>query len=248
MAAAAGDVVVDQRIARPTAGEEEVNAGPEGEGILFDPRDHLVYAWVDFYAPGATEGVVVRALVDSGSHDCELRASLIESAGLPAFGAGRLYETSAGRVIQSTFTAEVCVLGRWCEVTVAAIPEARFLPGDRAPCTDEAVIGHRVLADLDLQIDCHARTLVKPPQLEAAAELEVEDRGLAGLHKRSAEHVRLLLDELKAGHVDVASEPKAAESLLRHWCRLYGAGSEGSEPRQASSLGQSSSERVCATA
>eukprot|EP00747_Dinoflagellata_sp_TGD_P182290 gnl/TRDRNA2_/TRDRNA2_36484_c0_seq1.p1 gnl/TRDRNA2_/TRDRNA2_36484_c0~~gnl/TRDRNA2_/TRDRNA2_36484_c0_seq1.p1 ORF type:complete len:222 (+),score=27.29 gnl/TRDRNA2_/TRDRNA2_36484_c0_seq1:84-749(+) len=138
MAAAAGDVVVDQRIARPTAGEEEVNAGPEGEGILFDPRDHLVYAWVDFYAPGATEGVVVRALVDSGSHDCELRASLIESAGLPAFGAGRLYETSAGRVIQSTFTAEVCVLGRWCEVTVAAIPEARFLPGDRAPCTDEA--------------------------------------------------------------------------------------------------------------
>lgn len=187
---------------RACRGGEDAGAGARRDGDAeadLDLRaglDGLTYVPVEFAHPAdPARRVTVRALVDTGSSDCDLRQGLIDSLGLPAddgslrrspFGfvgatlrAGfTQVETAAGRQVEMpVYRALVRVMGR--EASVLLSPADEPEDGGRSSgedeedkefgldsATDDALLGSEALAALGLLVDCRNRRLVLPPSAE----------------------------------------------------------------------------------
>lgn len=107
-----------------------------------------------FTSPWAPQGphVLVRALVDTGSSDCELRPSLLQRLpALPIVASGAVYETSIGGEAYEAYEVLLTVMGRTCVAVVTCTDEYS---------SDDALVGHMALGALQLCVDCSARHLV----------------------------------------------------------------------------------------
>eukprot|EP00928_Gymnodinium_smaydae_P080506 TRINITY_DN64191_c0_g1_i1.p1 TRINITY_DN64191_c0_g1~~TRINITY_DN64191_c0_g1_i1.p1 ORF type:complete len:469 (-),score=71.08 TRINITY_DN64191_c0_g1_i1:35-1441(-) len=133
-----------------SADVEKVNCQPS-----VSERQGLTYAHCTFISPLCPNGprvVVERALVDSGSSDCELLPGLLRRLGaLPLVARGAIYETSIGGTPCDAYEVIVIVEGRACAAVVTASDEAS---------SDEALLGHMSLGALGLTVDCLTRRLV----------------------------------------------------------------------------------------
>eukprot|EP00747_Dinoflagellata_sp_TGD_P064570 gnl/TRDRNA2_/TRDRNA2_153961_c0_seq2.p1 gnl/TRDRNA2_/TRDRNA2_153961_c0~~gnl/TRDRNA2_/TRDRNA2_153961_c0_seq2.p1 ORF type:complete len:282 (-),score=30.34 gnl/TRDRNA2_/TRDRNA2_153961_c0_seq2:36-881(-) len=218
---------VDQRVGRqPVTGDSGELAGASAVEsdvplLLGEP---LTAVMVTFRAPGGRQTVTVPALVDTGGIDCELREGIVKHLGLPLVRATRSYETSEGRLLQSTFAVELSILGRSCCSVVAAVPERRFQLDAVDPCTDDAIIGNRALMALGLIVDSGRGALLlgpqpvspsaQPAQLNCPGRLE---REAARRHRQSSKHMADLLAAAGLGQLD----KDALVHGLSEWCRLY---------------------------
>eukprot|EP01062_Namystynia_karyoxenos_P023648 TRINITY_DN19158_c0_g1_i1.p1 TRINITY_DN19158_c0_g1~~TRINITY_DN19158_c0_g1_i1.p1 ORF type:complete len:219 (+),score=73.47 TRINITY_DN19158_c0_g1_i1:73-657(+) len=129
-------------------------AAPWGRLATLRQFRALTYTTVTFRGPGGS--VDARALVDTGSTDCELRAAHVERLRLPVAGEER-YETATGWVTEATYQVEVSVGGRSCKCVLTSIPDSRFEGPDA--CTDEALLGHTAISRLGVGVDCASRSL-----------------------------------------------------------------------------------------
>ena len=151
--------------------------------------DGLTYAMVKFVNPrDESRHVTVRALVDTGSNDCELRAPLIETLGLPRLDGNAHFETAAGITITNAlYRAKVTVMGRTSGVLLSpaegsedsdegssssSASEEEESEGEEDfdelhgfdSTSDDAMLGHDALAALGLAVDCRRRRLVPLPE------------------------------------------------------------------------------------
>lgn len=136
----------------------------------FNPRaalDGPTYAVVEFEHPhDAQKCAEVRALVDSGSTDCDLRRGLIKALSLPVdAGSGAAhFETAAGVTIETPIhQARIRVAGREALVRVSPMDEEGMDDGGFSTNTDDALLGHDALAALGLLVDCRNRRLIAAP-------------------------------------------------------------------------------------
>ncbi|KAL1515417.1 hypothetical protein AB1Y20_002043 [Prymnesium parvum] len=138
---------------------------------LGEPQEEvepLTYAIVKFCNPRREKGaecVSVRALVDTGSSDCELRERYVSQLKLSPVGTSE-YETAAGATVETTYRAEIWYEGRCCMALLTSTPDWRFADGvdEDDEMTDEAILGHDALANMGLIVDCAAQQLLlKPP-------------------------------------------------------------------------------------
>ncbi|CAE7945794.1 unnamed protein product, partial [Symbiodinium sp. KB8] len=124
----------------------------------------LTFVEAEFRRAGDADGqsvVVRRALVDTGSSDCELREAMFRKIQpLPVIQEGVVYETATGVEAFDVFEVQISVQGRSCVAAMTVVPEARFAPGAEDPCTDDAIIGHMALAALGLLVDPKTRRLI----------------------------------------------------------------------------------------
>lgn len=161
----------------------------EPEGMKLDVMsclDSLTYALVDFANPvDPNKNLSVRALIDTGSTDCDLTQEKVSSLQLPtAKGSGfTRFETAAGiSMVKATYDAIVSVLN--CQAHVQLNPldkdgedddtsdgslaagdsEKELEDVDRAfglqSDTDDAILGHKALSRLGLLVDCRTRRLI----------------------------------------------------------------------------------------
>ncbi|CAE7247248.1 unnamed protein product [Symbiodinium necroappetens] len=150
----------------PTKQAAAVHSSP---GRVLRPNSGLVFARCAFSAPSAPDGpciVVERALVDTGSSDCELREGLLRRLPeLPIVERGVMYETSTGGEAYDAYEVVATLDGHRCAAVLTVVPEERFQAGAEEPCSDEALLGHMAIAALGLMVDCPTRRLVpKAPE------------------------------------------------------------------------------------
>jgi len=140
--------------------------------------DGMTYASVDVRHPDRDNWTTVRALVDTGSTDCEVKAEVIAALDLPDTGETATFETAIGRVAeQPIYRAVIRVLGREAAVLLSpaegdddsesessdddddadAALDAQF---GFDTVSDDALLGHAALAELGLAVDCRRRRLV----------------------------------------------------------------------------------------
>lgn len=123
----------------------------------------LTLAHCTFTSPLAPHGprvVVRRALVDSGSSDCELRGNLLERLPrLPVVSRGAVYETATGGEAFDAYEVLLTVEGRTAAVVVTACFDGS---------SDDALVGHMALGALRLPLDCQARRLLRVEDLPKA--------------------------------------------------------------------------------
>lgn len=122
-------------------------------------KQGLTYVQCIFTSPLSPRGprvVVERALVDTGSSDCELRAGLIgRLPALPIITQGAVYETATGGEAFDAYEVLLTVEGRTAAVVVTACDEYS---------SDDALVGHMALGAMGLSIDCVTRRLVDHAQ------------------------------------------------------------------------------------
>lgn len=154
--------------------------------------DGMTYATVLVQHPDQPQlgWTSVRAMVDTGSTDCELRGELIERLNLPRTGETAIFETAIGRVSAESpiFRARVRVQGREAEVLLSAAEGGEESGGESDEesddedseldaqfgfdrFSDEALLGHNALAALGLAVDCRNRRLVPLPEVEVRHEV-----------------------------------------------------------------------------
>lgn len=162
------------------------------EAMTFDPRDGfdgLTYALVEFLHPtDPSRHVQVRALVDTGATECDLKQGLIDELGLPVEKGGRtMFETAAGTTIETDMHhAVVRVMGRTASVRVSPIEEEESGSEEEGDSDDEedrefgllsnsddALLGHDALAALGLLVDCRNRRLLAGPQDEDDCDADI---------------------------------------------------------------------------
>lgn len=146
--------------------------------------DGLTYTSVRLSHPDdSTKTVVTRALVDTGSTLCELKPHFIRMLGLPREGI-MPFETAAATT-QNSQCYRVCihVLGRKV-VTIVSTAEEDNTDFDAideefalSSNTDDAVLGHDVLAALGFLVDCHTRTLLVAAERQPCDPVEVLSNG-----------------------------------------------------------------------
>lgn len=153
-----------------------------------DGLDGLTYVLVEFLHPtDPSKSVQVRALVDTGATECDLKQQLIDELGLPVDKSGRtLFETAAGTTIETDMHhAIVRVMGRTAFVRVSPIEEEESdsEEGDSddeedrefglSANSDDALLGHDALAALGLLVDCRNRRLLAGPLEEDDCEADL---------------------------------------------------------------------------
>ena len=164
-------------------------------GPSLDPGralDGMTYVQIEVSNPEDPERCLsVRALVDTGSTDCELKGRLIEQLDLrPDTDAGfALFETAAGIQTEAQIyraTVQVCGREALCllspaeaqaeeededddeedgeeeEKDAAGVDEIEAAFGFEA-MSDDALLGHDALAALGLAVDCSRRRLFPVP-------------------------------------------------------------------------------------
>lgn len=143
--------------------------GPAGaQGIFRAVEASLTFASVTFSSPLAPDGpqvVVEKALIDTGSSDCEIRESYLRRLGLlPLVADSVVYETAVGSESYAVYEVLVTILGRTCAAAITVVPEDRFDPSaEEEMCSDEATIGHMALSALGLLVDPASRSLLHRP-------------------------------------------------------------------------------------
>jgi len=154
----------DPRVGRPAAdGSAPARRFNPARGALDGPT----YALVQFEHPSdPSKRAEVRALVDSGSTDCDLRQGLLKALSLPidATNGAAHFETAAGVTIETPIhQARIRVAGREALVRVSPMDEQSVDGGGFSTNTDEALLGHDALAALGLLVDCRNRRLIAAP-------------------------------------------------------------------------------------
>ncbi|CAK9109097.1 Putative WD repeat-containing protein [Durusdinium trenchii] len=154
-------------------------------GRVLRPQSSLVFARCSFTAPSCPDGpavVVERALVDTGSSDCELREGLLKRLPpLPVVARGVTYETSTGDEAYDAYEVVLTVNGRRCAAVLTVVPEERFSAHADEPCSDEALLGHMAIAALGLDVHCRQRSMLQaeaPNPGALAQEMPSEARPL----------------------------------------------------------------------
>eukprot|EP00808_Paulinella_micropora_P024678 g66131.t1 len=118
----------------------------------------LTYANVEFVSTAdPTRSRTVRALVDTGANDSELREKYVRELGLVPHKTFN-YETVTGRVRQLSYKAIIRYKGREAVCSVTASSEVGHEDGSN---TDEAMLGHSALARLRLLVNPRRMKLVK---------------------------------------------------------------------------------------
>ena len=160
---------------------------PALPNVAFDPSraiDGLTYANVEVVNPAdPTRTVLVRALVDTGSTDCELRGEQIEELGLRPEADTAVFETAAGIQCEAPlYRATIRVMGR--EASCLLSPAEKQADDDEeeddeeedeldatfgfSKVSDDALLGHDALAALGLAVDCRERRLLALPGVDPA--------------------------------------------------------------------------------
>jgi len=156
-------------------------AGQTGGMDMMDWHlDGLTYVAVDFCnSRDVRRRATVRALVDTGSTECDLKQEVIERLGLlKQPGAGSLFETAAGHTLATClYDVALVVSGVEAHARVSPVDEADddSEGGDTdeddvdkafgfGANTDDAVLGNAALAFLGLVVDCRSRQLLPPPE------------------------------------------------------------------------------------
>ena len=137
--------------------------------------DGMTYAMVTVSNPeDSSLSVTVRALVDTGSTDCELRGELIGRLGVQPIG-DAVYETASGiQTAAALFRGRVSVAGRdalcLLSPTEASADDEDGEDDDEEDeldrtfgfdqVSDDALLGHDALAALGLAVDCRHRRLL----------------------------------------------------------------------------------------
>mmetsp|Transcript_56215 Transcript_56215/g.126468 ORF Transcript_56215/g.126468 Transcript_56215/m.126468 type:complete len:429 (-) Transcript_56215:19-1305(-) len=159
---------------------------PQEDGSLEEPKlreslDCLTYVRVEFANPDdPSHAVSAVALVDTGATDCDLRQELIDKLNLRRGKAGKaVFQTAAGRTMNSALhTVLVRVQGHEATTQVCPIEadEEEEEDGDDldrlfgfSSQSDDAVLGRKALAALDLLVDCRSRSLVEAAASKASA-------------------------------------------------------------------------------
>lgn len=150
----------------------EATVGRDAGDIDLPHLDGLTYAWVEFRSSSSARSRVVRALVDTGSTNCDLRPSIIADLSLPlaAEGGASHFETAAGRHVENClYEATISVHGRVACVRISAADEEEGEEDEEeqgvdrefgfAADTDDAILGCEALAQLGLLVDCQHRRL-----------------------------------------------------------------------------------------
>jgi len=158
-----------------------------GDLGIAESLDSLTYTTVTFEnSSDPTRTAVVRALVDTGSTDCDLRPCLLEGLGArqTAFTS---YQTAAGLLARNpVFSLTVRANGREAVARVNASDEEAESSTDGTDDgksedsddvdrifgfkanTDDAVLGCDALGALGLLVDCKTRRLVELPSVSEA--------------------------------------------------------------------------------
>lgn len=165
------------------------SAGTAGHTARMDMMDWhldgLTYVAVDFCnSRDVRRKATVRALVDTGSTECDLKQEIIESVGLSKLpGAGSMFETAAGRTL-ATSLYDVALVVSGVEVHARVSPADETGDDSEADDTDEddidkafgfgantddAVLGSAALASVGLVVDCRSRQLLPPPEQHVLA-------------------------------------------------------------------------------
>lgn len=139
--------------------------------------DGLTYVEVEVLHPSDEKRrATVRALVDTGSTDCDLQKSVINSLGLPLAGEASFFETAAGKkVSMDAFVARVRYGST--EVDVQVNPADEEIDSEQddeldrifgfKSTTDDAILGLDALSKLGLVVDCSNRRLIPADELPA---------------------------------------------------------------------------------
>eukprot|EP00434_Breviolum_minutum_P039411 symbB.v1.2.034998.t1/scaffold4623.1/size37307/1 len=128
----------------------------------------MTYVEVEFRstADPSRSVVVPKALVDTGSSDCELREGLFQRIQpLRSIEQGVLYETVTGAEAYDVYEVEISILGRRGVAALTLVPESRFAPDAEDACSDNAIVGHMALAALGLLVDPAHQRVLKPEDL-----------------------------------------------------------------------------------
>ena len=153
----------------------------------FDPAralDGMTYANIVVSNPEEPgRSITVRALVDTGSTDCELRGAQVAELNLRAEADTAVFETAAGIQCEAAlYRASVMVLGREaiCLLSPAekdADDEDEDSDEDELDAafgfekvSDDALLGHDALAALGLAVDCRERRLLALPSQASSIE------------------------------------------------------------------------------
>ncbi|CAL1169723.1 unnamed protein product [Cladocopium goreaui] len=130
----------------------------------------LTYVEVEFKstADPSKSVVVPRALVDTGSSDCELREGFFQKIQpLRSIQQGVLYETVTGAEAYDVYEVEISILGKRGVAALTLVPESRFSPDAEDACTDDAIVGHMALAALGLLVDPAHQRVLRPEDLRS---------------------------------------------------------------------------------
>lgn len=145
--------------------DDDELAGTETAQTYATSTRGLTYTRAVFSSPLSSHGprvVVERALVDTGSSDCELREGFLRQLGpLPVIARGAVYETACGGQPFDAYEVLLTIAGRTCACVVTSVPEERFDTYSEDPCSDESLIGHMALGALRIAVDVPGRRLLR---------------------------------------------------------------------------------------
>lgn len=181
------------------AASAQPRLAPDGNGLAPALGEGLTRVRCSFVSPLAPDGPSVevdRALVDTGSSDCELLPQLLARLQpLPVVAHGAVYETSIGGEEYEAYEVLLTVQGRTC---------AAVLTCSDACSSDAALIGHMAVGALDLLVDSPSRRLVPRCRFHdavCATDAEIPRAIAAG----------------KKGELQAAGRLEIASTGLRHW-------------------------------
>lgn len=154
------------------------------EDQLNSACDLMTEVTIEFANPSDTSRAIeVKALVDTGSTDCDVRGDLVDSLALPldVFSATAKFETSASVSTEASLhCAHIRVNDHSAFVLVSPSTTdgnedmssselssscSAGLGMDQRRGRDDALLGHDALAALGLLVDCRNRQLVSAPEI-----------------------------------------------------------------------------------